>query len=82
MVTPAQTPGFTTASAGTPAVFTFDYVGANGKGFDPEGKFTLKLSNTADSKLFFNGGLIVRSSNYRATNGTIHVWGVTVRPSR
>ncbi|MEE1945280.1 hypothetical protein VRU48_09180 [Pedobacter sp. KR3-3] len=82
MVTPSSVPGFTTASTGTPAVFTFDYVGNNGKGFDPEGKFTLKLSNTADSKLFFNGGLIVRSSNYRATNGTIHVWGVTVRPSR
>lgn len=82
MVTPAQTPGFTTASTGTPAVFTFDYVGATATGFDPEGKFTLKLSNTADSKLFFNGGLIVRSSNYRATNGTIHVWGITVRPSR
>ena len=82
MVTPSAIAGFTTASTGTPAVFNFDYVGNTAKGFDPEGKFTLKLSNTADSKLFFNGGLIVRSSNYRATNGTIHVWGVTVRPSR
>ena len=84
MVTPALTPGFTTASTGTPAVFTFNYTntGTAPTGFDPEGKFNLKLSNTADSKLFFNGGLIVRSSNYRATNGTIHVWGVTVSPSR
>ncbi|MES2418844.1 MAG: hypothetical protein V4541_11695 [Bacteroidota bacterium] len=84
MVTPAATPGYTTNSSGTPAVFTFNYTGAGTAptGFDPEGKFNLKLSNTADSKLFFNGGLVVRSSNYRATNGTIHVWGVTVRPSR
>ena len=82
MVTPSTKSGFTTGSTGTPAVFGFDYVGTTGKGFDPEGKFTLKLSNTADSKVFFNGGLIVRSSNYKATNGTIHVWGVTVRPSR
>lgn len=84
MVTPSTTPGFTTASTGTPAVFTFNYtgVGKEPTGFDPEGKFNLKVSNTADSKLFFNGGLIVRSSNYKCTNGTIHVWGVTVRPSR
>jgi hypothetical protein len=84
MVTPSTTPGFTTASTGTVAVFAFNYTGTGTAptGFDPEGKFNLKVSNTADSKLFFNGGLIVRSSNYKCTNGTIHVWGVTVRPSR
>jgi hypothetical protein len=84
MITPSAVRGFTTASTGTPAVFNFNYTNAGTAptGFDPEGKFNLKISNTADSKLFFNGGLIVRSSNYRATNGTIHVWGVTVRPSR
>ena len=84
MQTPSTTPGFTTASTGTPAVFTFNYTLAAPEptGFDPEGKFTLKLSNTADSKLFLNGGLIARSSGYYATNGSIHVWGATVRPSR
>jgi len=84
MVTPSRTPGTITASTGTPAAFIFDYIGIGTAptGFDPDGKFNLKISNTADSKLFLNGGLVVRSSNYRATNGTIHVWGVTVRPSR
>jgi len=84
MLTPSATPGFTTGSSGTPAVFNFNYNSTPPEptGFDPEGKFTLKLSNTADSKLFFNGGLIVRSSGYYATNGSIHVWSTTVRPSR
>ena len=84
MVTPSATPGFTTGSTGTPAVFSFNYTTAEPAptGFDPDGKFTLKLSNTADSKVFLNGGLIVRSSGYYATNGSIHVWGTTVRPSR
>ena len=83
MVTPSSIPGFTTASSGTVAIFDFKYSSLTAPmGFDPESKFSLKLSNTADSKVFLNGGLIVRSSGYYATNGSIHVWGTTVRPSR
>ena len=81
LVTPLAVPGTTNGKDVTAPTFTLDYVNG-GKGFDPEGKLTLQIGNTADSKLYLNGYNVVRSSGYYATNGSIHVWGTTIIPSR
>lgn len=79
LVTPATIPGATDGKTTTSATFTYSTAGT---GFDPEGKVIIQLGNTADSKLFLNGYNVVRSSGYYADNGSIHVWGTTVFPTR
>lgn len=79
LVTPATVPGNTDGKTTTSATFSFSTTGA---GFDPEGKIIINLGNTSDSKLFINGYNLVRSSGYYVTNGSIHVWGTTVFPTR
>jgi hypothetical protein len=79
LVTPATVPGSTDGKTTVAATFTY---ATNGTGFDPEGKLNLQLGNTADSKLFLSGYNVVRSSGYYADNGSIHVWGTTVFPTR
>lgn len=79
LVTPATIPGATDGKNTTAATFTYS---TTGTGFDPEGKINIQLGNTSDSKLFINGYNVVRSSGYYADNGSIHVWGTTVFPTR
>jgi len=79
LVTPATVPGNTDGKNTTAATFTYS---TTGTGFDPEGKIILNLGNTADSKLFINGYNVVRSSGYYVNNGSVHVWGTTVFPTR
>ncbi|MES2278999.1 MAG: hypothetical protein V4592_23405 [Bacteroidota bacterium] len=79
LVTPATIPGFTDGKTTTAATFTYSTAGT---GFDPEGKINIQLGNTSDSKIFLGGYNVVRSSGYYADNGSIHVWGTTVFPTR
>jgi len=52
-----------------------------GKGFDTEGKFYLKIANNSDlGPIVFNDKTNDRSAGYVATNGIVHVFGSTVFP--
>ena len=55
---------------------------AAGKGFDPEGKFNLKLINNSDSPMNLNDRTNVRTGGILSTNGPIHVFDRTVHPFR
>lgn len=79
LVAPATIPGATDGKTTTSATFSY---ATTGTGFDPDGKIIINLGNTSDSKLYINGYNVVRSSGYYADNGSIHVWGTTVFPTR
>lgn len=53
----------------------------NGRGFDQEGKFYLKLLNNSDqTPVVHNNRTNDRSGGYVATNGIIHVFGASLAP--
>ena len=55
----------------------------DGKGFDAEGIFNLKIANNSDlGPIVFNDKTNDRSAGYIATNGIVHVYGATVFPYR
>ncbi|SDC02652.1 hypothetical protein [Niabella drilacis] len=57
--------------------------GAGGKGFDPQGKFTLRIQNNADiAPIVFNDRTSSRSIGFVATNGVVHVYGAALYPSK
>ncbi|CAM3690577.1 hypothetical protein MUGA111182_03300 [Mucilaginibacter galii] len=60
----------------------YDYVNNTGKGFDPESKFNLKVTNADFSPMVFNDNANVATGGLLATNGQIHVVAVTAFPSR
>jgi hypothetical protein len=54
---------------------------ANGRGFDQEGKFYLKVVNNSDTApIQHNNKTNDRSGGYVATNGIIHVFGASLAP--
>lgn len=56
---------------------------AGGNGFDPQGKFTLRIQNNADiAPIVFNDRSNSRSIGFVATNGVIHVYGTALYPSK
>ena len=56
---------------------------AGGKGFDQQGKFTLRVQNNADiAPIVFNDRTSSRSIGYVATNGVVHVYGAALYPSK
>ncbi len=56
---------------------------AGGNGFDPQGKFTLRIQNNADiAPIVFNDRSNSRSIGYVATNGVVHVYGAALYPSK
>lgn len=55
----------------------------NGKGFDQEGKFTLKIKSNNDlGPIVHNDAVDDRSAGYIATNGVVHVYGNPLFPYR
>jgi len=62
------------------ANITFDKV--NGKGFDPEGKFNLKLINSQDAPISVNDRTNDRTAGILCNNGPVHVYDKTVHPFR
>jgi hypothetical protein len=63
-----------------PAGIVFDKL--NGKGFDPEGKFNLKIVNNSNSPLNINDRTDDRTGGILGTNGPMHVFDKTVHPFR
>ncbi|WP_300597450.1 hypothetical protein [Niabella sp.] len=56
---------------------------AGGNGFDPQGKFTLRIQNNADiAPIVFNDRTNSRSIGFVATNGVVHVYGAALYPSK
>lgn len=53
-----------------------------GKGFDPDGKINLKITNNDQSPLTVNDRTNDRSAGYVTTNGQLHVYDKTVHPFR
>ena len=59
---------------------TFDKT--NGRGFDPEGKFNLKIVNNQNSPINVNDRTDDRTAGYISTNGPMHVFDRTIHPFR
>jgi hypothetical protein len=53
-----------------------------GKGFDPEGKFNLKLINNQDAPISVNDRTSDRTAGILCNNGPVHVYDKTVHPFR
>jgi len=62
------------------AVIVFDKL--TGKGFDPEGKFNLKLVNNQNAPININDRTEDRTAGILCTNGPVHVYDKTVHPFR
>lgn len=63
-------------------VITYDFLGNTGRGFDPESKFNIKITNGDFTPLVVNDNTTVATGGLVATNGLIHVCATTVYPSR
>ena len=72
-----DTPNPDPTSAGS---ITFSNV--NGKGFDPEGKFNLKLINSQNAPININDRTDDRTAGILSNNGPVHVFDKTVHPFR
>lgn len=55
---------------------------ATGTGFDPEGKFNLKLVNNQNAPININDRTDDRTAGVLCTNGPVHVYDKTVHPFR
>jgi len=53
-----------------------------GTGFDPEGKFNLKLINSQDAPISINDRTNDRTAGILCTNGPVHVYDKTIHPFR
>jgi hypothetical protein len=54
----------------------------NGKGFDENGIFYLKILNNSDqAPIVHNNRTNDRSAGYITTNGIVHVFGASMAPS-
>ncbi len=62
------------------ANITFDK--PTGKGFDPEGKFNLKLVNNQNAPININDRTDDRTAGILTTNGPVHIYDKTVHPFR
>lgn len=62
------------------AQITFDKL--TGKGFDPEGKFNLRLVNNQNAPININDRTDDRTAGILCTNGPVHVYDKTVHPFR
>jgi hypothetical protein len=55
---------------------------ATGTGFDPEGKFNLRLQNNQNAPISINDRTDDRTAGILCTNGPVHVYDKTVHPFR
>jgi hypothetical protein len=62
-------------------IITYNYV-TGGQGFDPEGKWNMRINNGDFSTLTFNDNTTVATGGLIATNGIIHVNATTTYPCR
>jgi hypothetical protein len=62
------------------ALITFDKT--TGTGFDPEGKFNLKLVNNQNAPINVNDRTDDRTAGILCTNGPVHIYDKTIHPFR
>jgi hypothetical protein len=72
----------TTPNPDPTAATSYVLSSAGGTGFDPEGKFNLKLVNNQNAPINVNDRTDDRTAGILCTNGPVHVYDKTIHPFR